>query len=40
VVGYGPLSSCVIQKEGLYPRIADINSLMMMIHIKANCSEM
>jgi hypothetical protein len=28
VVGYVPFSLCVIHKEGLFPRIADINKMM------------
>jgi hypothetical protein len=31
VVGYGPFSLCVIQKEGLCPNSGDINRLMMMM---------
>jgi hypothetical protein len=34
VVGYGPFSLCVIQKEGLCPSSGDINRMMMMIDIK------
>jgi hypothetical protein len=30
VVGYGPLSLCVVHKEGLCPSNGDINRLMMM----------
>jgi hypothetical protein len=30
VVGYGPLSLCVIRKEGLFPSSGDIDRLMMM----------
>jgi hypothetical protein len=31
VVGYGPFSLCIIDKEGLCPSSGDINRLMMMI---------
>jgi hypothetical protein len=33
VVGYGPISLCVIHKEGLCPSSGDINRLKMMIPI-------
>jgi hypothetical protein len=31
VVGYGPFTLCVINKEGQYPSSGDINRLMMMM---------
>jgi hypothetical protein len=33
VVGYGPLSLCVIHKKGLYPSSGDINRLMMNLRL-------
>jgi hypothetical protein len=39
VVGYGPFSLWVCQKEGLCPSSGDINRLMMMIKIRRTALE-
>jgi hypothetical protein len=36
VVGYGPVSLCVIYKEGLCPSSGDINRLLIIIYKKGN----
>jgi hypothetical protein len=38
MVGYGPLSLCVINKEGLCPSIEDINGLMIIKKYKVGAT--